>query len=223
MHHLPNETVCHIFKFVKDRIPVSRTCKKWDILLNDMYKQKLLSDINDPYYFKKYFDEVGLLKTENDTANISEHKCLNYICEKLYNINVYVPVKFGNDLIIKNCQVNNVSKPKWIYRLYRNYVYDLPKIIDTCLKYKAYDMLVILIFHDNTFAMKFKEQYILHYYYETNIDVIICDLEIIMSKNILTITQIYKLICVSNIFLRKPILAYLEAKINPEILRLIKY
>lgn len=223
MDQLPNEMICHIFKFVKDMIPVSRTCKKWDILLDDMYKQKLLSDINDPYYFKKYLDDVGLSNTENDIANISEHKCLNYICEKLYNINGYVPVKFGNDLMIKNCQVNNVSKPKNIYSLYRDFVYQQSEIIDACLKYKAYDMLVILMFQDNTFATKFKAQYILHYYYETNIDVIICDLEIIMSKNILTITQIYKLIYSDNIFLRNSILAYLEAKINPEILRLIKY
>jgi hypothetical protein len=188
MHHLPNETLCYIFKFVKDRIPVSRTCKKWNVVLDNMYKQKLLSDINDPYYFKKYLDEVGLLNIKNNIANINEHKCLNYISEKLYNTNVHIPIKFGYDLMIKNCQVNNVSKPKWLYCLYRNFVYAPSKIIDICLKYKAYDMLVILMFSGQ-----------------------------------LTITQIYKLIYTDNIFLRNTILAYLETKINPEILRLIKY
>lgn len=217
MHHLPDEMVCHIFKFSKDRVGTSRACKKWNCLLNDMYKQNLISDLCDPYYFKKYFDKVGLLQIKDDITYINNHNCLNYICDKMFNANIIATTQLGCDLIIKNCQVNNVSNPKYIHFLCNNYGI-LAKIIDACLKYKAYDMLVIV---ECIYPKFFASQFIFHYYYETNIDIPIRELEIIMDRNILTINQIYKNIFNSNIFLKKQLLTHLESKMNPDVIKLL--
>jgi hypothetical protein len=219
MHHLPNETVCHIFKFVKDRIPVSRTCKKWVILLDDMYKQKLLSDRNDPYYFKKYLDEVRLLNIKNNIADITNHNCLNYICDKMRGDDVML-YNYGSHLLIKNCQVNNVSRPKyiqWLYGKCSGFGLRNQEIINTCLKYKAYDILVIF-----SYMYSFPELFGRYYRRETNIDTVICDFEIIISKNILTINQIYREIFKSEILLKTQLLTYLKSKINPDVIKLLE-
>lgn len=221
MDNLPNEMICHIFGLVNDRMNASMVCKKWNILMDNMYKQNLISNFNDLYYFKRYLDEIGILNIHDEIFNITNHDCLNYICYGLQKIRPITKINCSCILLEQHCKVNNISNYKFITYLI-NWHVNFGKICDmirTCLKYQSYDM---LIFFQKHYPGQFNSHVILYYWDKTELDTTISTFETLIAKNIFTLNTIYILIFKSSIFLKEQLLTHFKTKISPNIIKILE-
>jgi hypothetical protein len=212
MHHLPDETIMNILGFVPDKIYVSMVCKKWVKLLDDMYKQNLISNFNDPYYLCKIYYKKSI---DDHIENITNHKCLNYIYHMGTDALVYYRVK----LLMQNCRVNNISKPENINKLYNNAYYSVTNayMFGSIFKNKSYDMLLLISFE------KCPDDYWLDYYKtETDIDVLIDEMKTLHDMQIITFTTFYERIYKDNNFkLKTQALEFLGQYVNIKMRTLI--
>jgi hypothetical protein len=105
MDTLPVELVELILLGVNDKVYSGMVCKKWGMILDDMYTKGKINDINNPYYIKTLWNpkcvSYGII---NDIVN---HKCLKYIFyySKQHNSNPHIL----SYLFYQNYTVGNIN------------------------------------------------------------------------------------------------------------------
>lgn len=231
MSYLPDEMLINIFKFVPDTMNISFSSKRFEHLLKkmnrsnhndpyDLYEYNFILNHNDPYFLSKYYGKPNFTKI--NLNKIFDWNCLNYLCFcwKKYEINDYVTAtQFIPSLLDQHIITNNVTKPKYIHSLLKNiiqYHYNLKHMLDLIFKHKSWDILMIcsLYFHfEGYFQKKHKT--------ETDIDVIIKDIEILVTYNIMAYIDIFEMYNKIMMFLRDDVINYFEKKLGAKTVSLL--
>lgn len=193
IHILPHEIISIILSHIPDKTQASITCKLFQKLLQTLYDTHQLSDIDDSYFLNKHFPNLND-KDFNKITNIHNYKCLNLIAYKLFVIdNVGISSDHTLMLIKQNCKLNNVSRPKYMQKMYEKislWLGDYSDILKITLLNKSYDMLILL------FSLQhFKKEYIdimpTRFEKETDINVITYEIDYLVKNNVLDYTTIY--------------------------------
>lgn len=217
MDYLPNETIMNILGFVPDKIYASMTCKRWTILLDDMYNQNLISNNNDPYYLKRFYKTNGVMSVgdiQKQIKSIDNPKCLHYLYNSFGTRNsTIMTLKICYSLLLRNCKLNNVCNPDDILNLMIKIVFyneNMQKIYYMIFKKKSYDILMLISTQN-----KMMEYYWLSYHLRTkNVNVLIEDIEIFVDKGITGLMYMRDVVNISTGHpLRTELLMYLEVQI----------
>jgi hypothetical protein len=231
MSYLPDEMLINIFKFVPDKMNISFSSKRFERLLKnmnrinhndpyDLYEYNFIFNHNDPYYLSKYYGTINFTKI--NLSKIFDLNCLNYLCFCLDKYKIddyhtrtqYIPLLLDQHII-----TNNITKPKNIHSLLKNikqHHYDLKHMLDLLFKHESWDILMIfsLYFHfDNYFQHKHKT--------ETNIDVIVKDIEILVTYHIMSYIDIFEMYNKIMMFLRNDVNNYFEKKLGTKTVSLL--
>lgn len=221
---LPHETITHILYHITDKTLTNMTCKLFQKLLQNLYDTKKLSNINDSYFLNKHFDNMRH-KDLDQVINIHNYNCLNLIAYKLFvSKNINVLNEHLMMLIKQNCKLNNVTRPKYMKKMYQDiqtYYWVVSKtdteMLNTTLAHKSYDMLVLLLSVQNikkiyvsTISARFKN--------EKDINVITYEIDYLVKNNVLDYTEVYvKLHEYEKIHLQNELYGYLEKYVNKNI------
>jgi hypothetical protein len=217
MDYLVDETITNILGFVPDRIYSSMTCKRWTILLTNMYNQNRITNINDPYYLKTFHKTNGVISVgdiQQQIKSIDNPKCLHYLYNSFGTRNdTIMTVRICYSLLLRNCKLNNVCNPDDILNIMNKVVIyneNIQKIYHMIFKKKSYDILVLISTKN---AMM--EYYWLSYHLRTkNLNVLIEDIEIFVDKGITGLMYMRYVVNISTGHpLRTELLMYLEIQI----------
>lgn len=200
---IPNEVWTHIMSFVEDKTYLSMTCKKFVDITNRMDESVI--NLNNPYYLKKNFT-----KKYRDVflciSRITNHKSLNFMA---YTIDKYNMDKMYMYLILnQNCVTNNISKSEYTYKFIKTllHAHDSKNIFKMCLTNifanQSYDILMIFLNYSDIKAQCpriFLEYYyygpltstFLGHYYGEKIDIVIRDIEYLVSINAMTYGELF--------------------------------
>jgi hypothetical protein len=188
--------------------------KSFYTLLNTLYEKNMITNYNDPYFFKKYMTNKTLTDIIPVLDTIYNHKCLNLI--KNNGIDHIESIK----LFYQHCITNNVTNPANIHRLAKwnnNVLYYVTyeKMLNDIFKNKAYDILIILSMHNY-----------IHYYWldknkhEKDINIIIEEIEVLVKYNIMTFNDIFLRVYRTydyDLLLKKEVMCYLEKCIGSKV------
>lgn len=77
---LPYDLLNCIFKFVDNKMPLSRTCILLNQQLRKLFNDGQLVNYNDPYFLSKCYNEDNILEIIKYVDQIHDSKNLNYVC-----------------------------------------------------------------------------------------------------------------------------------------------
>jgi hypothetical protein len=223
IHTLPPEIISIILSHIPDKTLANITCKLFQKLLQTLYDTQQLSDINDSYFLNKHFPNLND-KDFDKITNINNYKCLNLIAYKLFVIdNVSISYTQTLMLIKQNCKLNNVTRPKYMQKMYQKsslWLEDYTNILEITLLHKSYDMLILLFSLSN-----FKKEYIdtipTRFEKEKDINVITYEIDYLVKNNVLDYTTIYvKCHPYTQIPLYNELYKHLEKYVNKNIVQL---
>lgn len=248
MDHIPNEIVVNILGFVKDRIYVSMVSHRMMSLLNLMYEQSIINDIDDPYYLKKEYNVFNIINISKKIYEIKNCNCLNYIYKivyptihnisdnsdkikssdkwKLFGDNRQIPF-----LLLKSYFYNgNIANEKRMCILIK---YSLQYTDAFDMNMPIYSLVIILINKKNINILKYLGYKvnigyeILTYYNnydkpsQLNPKIITKEFLYLIDYNITTLNYVYRNIKSSTIPVKNDIIQRLNKKIDPRMLELL--
>lgn len=248
MDHIPNEIVVNILGFVKDRIYVSMVSHRMMSLLNLMYEQSMINDIDDPYYLKKEYNAFNIINISKKIYEIKNCNCLNYIYKivsptihnisdnsdkikssekwKLFGDNRQIPF-----LLLKSYFYNgNIANEKRMCILIK---YSLQYTDAFEMNMPIYSLVIILINKKNINILKYLGYKINIAYefltYYNNYDkprplnpkIITKEFLYLIDHNITTLNYVYRNIQSSTIPIKNDIIQLLNKKIDPMMLELL--
>jgi hypothetical protein len=164
------------------------TCKRFGVYLEQMFKGKQLSDLNDPYYLMKHFENNEYV-CMNQLDSIYNHNSLNFLS---YNRKVIYECPLS--ALRQNCIVNNISRPSYLYKLFeivmQRFPHEMSYILDILFDNKFYDIIKILSNHEH-----FLHYWIVSFIYKNKtFDEIKREIIILIDLDIATPEKIYELI-----------------------------
>jgi hypothetical protein len=247
MLQLPYEILQQIIIGIPDKMNISMTNKNFDKLLTQMYNDGKLTYRDDPYFLKRCYKKDDILYGDKNISEIMSeikdliphlhnHNSLNYI----FTI-FFVEHKFGNKrshfdqelqetyyngvynyilykLLLQNCMMNNVSKPKYI-KLLSSYITETreySELISSAFLNKSHGILMIL-FSDIIARESFIRSIVSRYKYETNIEVITKEIEFLDNNYLISLVDVYAKIydiASHDLLLKDKVLLYLEHFVN---------
>jgi hypothetical protein len=112
----------------------------WGVCLEQMFKHGHSPDVNDSYYLMKNFENFEYYRYIHTIYN---HNSLNFLSS-----NEQVITEFPLTTLIQNFTTNNISRPRYIYKLLemvgRRYPEEISNLFDIVFNNKFYDMIKIL-------------------------------------------------------------------------------
>jgi hypothetical protein len=229
MDREPYEILTTILLFVPDNIWTSMTCKTFRNILQNAYKSKELTSVNDPYVLSRHHKKYGFRLYEivqDDMRDIKNHKCLNFIGDTLFTNGEQGFIYEWQGilkLLFANCIYNNASRPQYFRQMFTQIEYHYgakmhivcEHILLATLTHNSFDVFLILMRDKKIQQIWGKIILKKRYLNESDINIIVKELDMLMENKVMDANEILKLVRISdnNFKLRYEIMEYLLAKI----------
>jgi hypothetical protein len=198
--YLADELVAKIMTYEPNKIKISMVCKLWH--------QILVKNINSLCYLQEHYNCDNISQLSSHIKFIVNHNCLNFIFEKISNINPTViswniiNKKTLYKLLEQYCVTNNISNPKYLCTLLKYVKNDFGRtglvllfgkynkgmldILHLTRVNKSYDILAFLLLDSNI-----KDEYCSTLLDDVYFDSLIPEIDFLVGKQIYPLTDAY--------------------------------